>query len=68
MKTKKKTFNYSLPENVMDFYISEEMATYDGNNGKKQFAVVAAISLDRRYSGILMKHSLKNVIRENVNL
>lgn len=67
MKAKKKTFNYSLPENVMDFYISEETATY-GNTGKKPFTGVTAISLDRRYAGILIKHSLKNGIRENVNL
>lgn len=38
LKSKKKIVNYSLPESVMDFYISEETAVY-GDNDKKPFAV-----------------------------
>jgi 16S rRNA G966 N2-methylase RsmD len=33
-----KTVSYSLPENPIEFYVSEETASY-GNNGKKPFAV-----------------------------
>ncbi len=33
-----KTVNYSLPENPIEFYISEETASYE-NNGKKPFTV-----------------------------
>ncbi len=33
-----KAVSYSLPENPIEFYISEETASY-GNNGKKPFTV-----------------------------
>ena len=34
----KKAIAYNLPDDTMDFYISEETAAY-GNNGKKPFSV-----------------------------
>lgn len=37
-KTEKKTKAYSFSENSLNFYISEETASY-GNNGKKYFDV-----------------------------
>ena len=35
---KKKSQTYNIPENALDFYVSEETASY-GNNGKKPFTV-----------------------------
>jgi site-specific DNA-methyltransferase (adenine-specific) len=37
-KKKKKTTKYKIPQNALEFYISEETASY-GNNGKKPFSV-----------------------------
>lgn len=37
-KKKKKAINYSLPGNPIDFYVSEETASYN-NNGKKPYSI-----------------------------
>jgi len=37
-KKKKNSVTYKIPENPLEFYISEETASY-GNNGKKPFAI-----------------------------